>query len=526
MVRQIVSICFRSGPWPLLPSWSWSLLICAPRDEPTLAEGTNEQESKELLFYCAAGMRYPMDEIAKSYEREFGVSVQLQYGGSNSLLNQLEVSQTGDLYLAGDDSYTKMAQEKGLAEERLLVAMMRPVIAVKKDDDSISSIDDLLKPRVKVAIGNPDAAAVGKKTRKLLTASGQWEKLESQVTEYGTFMPTVNEIANAVKVGGVQAGITWDSTVMQYPDLKIVAVPELDAGKANIEIAVLTSSKQPTAALRFARYVAARDKGLPVFKRMGWEIVEGDVWSEVPEITFFAGSVNRRALEPVVNRFSKREGVEINTVYNGCGILTAQMRTINDGGQGGFPDTYMACDRYYLETVKEMFETGIDVSDTDIVIVVREGNPKEHSKTGRSRPTGAARRDRSTGSMHDRRSVAAGLLQDAKLYDKLIEIGNIVTQTQTSAMLVPSVTTNSADATLAYLTDTLAESDKIDIVTIDSELAKAIQPYSVARTSDHKYLGRRLFNAIANAQTDFEAAGFSLATRRGTKGQGRTKLKN
>ena len=55
------------------------------------------------------------------------------------MLSQLEISQTGDLYLAGDDSYTKMAQEKGLAAERLPVAMMRPVIAVKKDDDSISN---------------------------------------------------------------------------------------------------------------------------------------------------------------------------------------------------------------------------------------------------------------------------------------------------------------------------------------------------------------------------------------------------
>jgi molybdenum ABC transporter molybdate-binding protein len=452
-------------------------------------------------------MRYPMDEIAKAYEKEYGVAVQLQYGGSNTLLNQLEVSHTGDLYLAGDDSYTRMAQDKGLAAERLPVAMMRPVIAVRKDNDQISNIDDLLKPGRKVAIGNPDAAAIGKKTRKLLQASGQWDKLETRVMEYGVFSPTVNEIANAVKIGSVEAGITWDSTVMQYDELKIVGVPELDAGKANIEIVVLNSTKQPTAALRFARYVTAKDKGLEVFDRMGWEITEGDVWADVPEITFFAGSVNRRALEPIVNRFSEREGVEVNTVYNGCGILTAQMRTIRDSGQSGFPDTYMACDRYYLETVKEHFETGIDVSDTDIVIVVQEGNPKNIQQLDDlARPgirVAIGQPDQCTIGVLTRR-----LLQDAELYDKLFEIGNIVTQTQTSAMLVPSVTTNSADATLAYLTDTLAAADKIDVVPIDSELAKAIQPFSVARSSDHKHLGHRLFDAIARSQPDFESAGF------------------
>ncbi len=35
-----------------------------------------------------------------------------------------------------------------------------------------------------------------------------------------------------------------------------------------------------------------------------------------PELTFFAGSVNRRALEPVIKRFEIREAVRVNTVYS------------------------------------------------------------------------------------------------------------------------------------------------------------------------------------------------------------------
>ena len=71
----------------------------------------------------------------------------------------------------------------------------------------------------------------------------------------------------------------------------------------------------------------------------------------------------------------QREGVVVNTVYNGCGILTAQMRTILDQQQGsGFPDTYMACDRYYLESVKDWFQDDVDISDTSVVIAVPKGN--------------------------------------------------------------------------------------------------------------------------------------------------------
>ena len=63
----------------------------------------------ELFIYCAAGMRYPMEEIASQYKREFGVNVQLQYGGSNTLLSQIKVANIGDLYLAGDSSYIQQA---------------------------------------------------------------------------------------------------------------------------------------------------------------------------------------------------------------------------------------------------------------------------------------------------------------------------------------------------------------------------------------------------------------------------------
>jgi hypothetical protein len=48
----------------------------------------------------------------------------------------------------------------------------------------------------------------------------------------------------------------------------------------------------------------------------------------------------------------------------------------------------------------------------------------------------------------------------------------------------------------------------VDVVQIDSPLAKAVQPYAVARSSDHKHLGRRLFTKIADSREAFESAGF------------------
>jgi molybdate transport system substrate-binding protein len=236
------------------------------------------------------------------------------------------------------------------------------------------------------------------------------------------------------------------------------------------------------------------------------------VWELRPEITFFCGAVNRRAVDDVVKAFENREGVVINTIYNGCGILTAQMRTIRQDQKGaGFPDVYMACDRYYLENVKDWFQEDVDISDTDIVIAVPKGNPKGiKNLSDLARPgmrVSVGQPEQCTIGALTRQMLSKMNVHDAVM-------NNVVMQTASSAMLIPTVTTKSVDATLAYNTDTLAESDKVDAVRIDSAYAKAIQPFSIARSSEYKYLGRRLMKQVIEAKESFTSAGFNVRTEK------------
>jgi molybdenum ABC transporter molybdate-binding protein len=482
------------------------LLTRLNRQGRQAATGGSKAGSEGLFLYCAAGVQAPVERIIGEYLEEYGVPIRVQYGGSATLLSQIEVSGTGDLYLAGDDGYADLAYDKGLAVERIPVAAMRPVLAVKKGNPKgIHSIRDLVRDDVRAALANPGQAAVGQKTRKLLEEAGVWKAVEEQVTRTGVFKPTVSEVANDVKLGSVDVGIVWDSTVAQYPELEAVRSEVLDRGTAQVAIAVLRKSKTPSAALKFARFLSARDRGLKHFAATGHEPVDGDIWQETPEITFFAGSVNRRALEPIIKEFQQREGVIVNTVYNGCGILTAQMRTLRESPGSGFPDVYMACDVYYLETVKDLFQEGVNVSNTDIVIVTQAGNPKNiQNLEDLTRPdmrVVVGQPDQCTIGVLTRR-----LLESSGVYERVKP--NIKSEMQTSAMLVPQITTGAADAVLAYATDTLAEADKLHVVPIDSPLAAAIQPFSIARSSDFKYLGQRLFAAIARSPEAFTAAGF------------------
>ena len=479
------------------------LALWASGRRGTAAEG-------DLVVYCAAAARKPLEEAAAKYEAEYGLKIRPQYGGSGTLLNQIDIAKSGDLFLAGDASHVETARRKGLAAESLPIAWLEPVLVKLKANPKgieLNNLDDLLRPGVRVALGEPDSAEIGRLTRKLLIDAGRWEMLEQHVTQRGVFKPTEPDLAIALLAGGVDAAILWRSTAAQHDKFEIVPVPELRKGRSLLSIAVLNRAEDATAALRFARFLTAEDRGLDVFRQQGFEVLPGDQWADRPKLTVFAGSVNRRALEPILDRFRKREGVEINTVFNACGFLVGQMKTVKDSG--GFPDVYIACDVKYLEPVNEQFQDAVNVSNTPIVICVKKGGPKANEiKTLPDLLKPGVRV-----ALGERKMVTIGvlcqrLLEAEGLWQKLLDSGNLVNEATSSAHLVPAVVHGDVDAVLCYQTDTVPERERLEIIAIDSPLARAVQPFSIAKTSQHKYLCRRLLEEIARARGEYEALGF------------------
>jgi molybdenum ABC transporter molybdate-binding protein len=235
-----------------------------------------------LLVYCAAGIMPPVLQLAQDFEKEYGVKIQLQCGGSGTLLSNVEVSHKGDLYIAGDASYIEIASEKGLIDEVLPLAYMRPVIAVADGNSKgIKAIQDLLQEGVRIALGNPDATSIGKQTKIFLTQAGMWDQIKKRTQRHGVFKPTVPEVANDVKLGAVDAGIIWDATAAQYDDLDVVRAVAFDSARMEISVAVLKSTRQPQKGLRFARWLNSRF-GNKVFDSYGFESVEGDTWELRP----------------------------------------------------------------------------------------------------------------------------------------------------------------------------------------------------------------------------------------------------
>jgi len=440
---------------------------------------------------CAAGIKKPVAEIAKEYEEEYGVEVQLQFGGSGTLLSNVAVG-TGDIYLAADSSYTDIAKGKGQVAETMPVAYMRAGFGVPKGNPKgLKSLADLKRDYLKVGIANPDAASVGKFTKKILEKHGIWKDLEPAV-----LLPTVNELANALKLGTVDVVVLWDALAAQYEEIDFVNLPEFDAEKKDVTVAVLTASRQPTEALRFCRYLTAKDRGLPEFKRDGYEIVDGDEWTLKPDILLFSGAMLRPAIQDTIKAFEEREGVTITPVFNGCGVLVSQMKA------GEKPDAYFSCDVKFMEMVQDRFLESTLVSANEMVILAEKGNPKG-IHTLADLPKEGLR----LGFAHPEKSalgfLTKYLLEKEGLYQKIVDSGNIKMDSPTGDFLVNQVKTGSLDAVIVYKSNAMASQTTVDdyeIIGIERPNSVAHQPYAVAKNSRHRYLLERFFDATVSVR--------------------------
>lgn len=459
----------------------------------------NDAARDPLLLFCAAGLKPVVESAVREYEATTGIRVQVQYGGSGTLLGNLRVAGAGDLFLAADDFYLEAARSNHVVAETIPLARMKPVIAVARGNPKrIQGIEDLLRSDVGVVLPNPDAAAIGKLTKEALSKQGFWERVAARAR---TFKPTVNDLANDLKLGSADATVLWDATVKQYPELEAVPGAHFGGSSSDVGIGILTFSRHPQAALRFARFLGAPEHGTKLFQQHGFNAVEGDAWAERPEIVLYSGGVNRLAIEETLRRFEEREGARVTRVYNGCGILTAQIRS------GQKPDGYFACDVSFMRAVQDDFRAGLELSETRVVVATAKGNPLG------LRTLADLRRPRLKVGVANAQQSALGaiterLLKEHSLFHDVM--ANVVVQTPTADLLVHQLRAGGLDAAVVYEANGKASENQISMEPVLLPGAIAIQPVAIGRATRHPRLMERLVAALrsAESQTRFTTSGF------------------
>ncbi|MDT7897341.1 MAG: molybdate ABC transporter substrate-binding protein [Armatimonadota bacterium] len=222
-----------------------------------------------LFIYAGAAFRPPLEEMGREFERRYGIPVRFNFTGSNCLLAQIILSRQGDLFLPGEAFYVQQAEKRGYVLKSEVIGYFIPVILVRKGNPKgIRSLADLAKPGVKVGLGDPKACAIGEIGEAILRKNGLTKAVHKNVVLRAMTAP---ELANALRLGGIDACLNWDA-IANYPWVRpavevIPIPPEGNVITAN-PLAILKTTHNKAAAEKFLQF--ALTEGQAILRRHGF----------------------------------------------------------------------------------------------------------------------------------------------------------------------------------------------------------------------------------------------------------------
>ncbi len=229
------------------------------------------EANDELIVYSGAGLRKPMDELGDLFFKKYGISINYNYAGAGQSLSQIEVTRKGDVFVPGSKYYLKVAEEKDLIELHKDLVYHIPVIAVYKDSDkNIKSIEDLAKSDIKLILGDEEACAIGKVTKKMFIQNDILEKVQKNIVSKGS---TVNEVVIHTAMGQADACIVWEDNVINNEDLNIVDISKEKNIVKKISAGLLSFSKNKEVANKYIEFISS-EEGKKIFTKYGFRWIE------------------------------------------------------------------------------------------------------------------------------------------------------------------------------------------------------------------------------------------------------------
>jgi molybdate transport system substrate-binding protein len=248
------------------------------------AAGCARANPGTVTAFVGSASKPPMEEAAQAFEKETGVKVYTNYGGSGTMLSQIELSSSGDIYIPGSQDYLAKAERQGIIDTASVkkVAYLVPVIDVQHGNPlKIQSLADLARPGIKVGIGNPEAVCLGLYAVEILDANHLLADVGRNIVVQAE---SCEKIATLISLKSVDAVIGWDVFHAWDPDRidSVYLEPEQLPRLAYVPAAVTTFAADRDSARKFVDFLVSPE-GQAIFKKWGYISSESDARRFAPD---------------------------------------------------------------------------------------------------------------------------------------------------------------------------------------------------------------------------------------------------
>ena len=195
-----------------LPAWArlaaggllLSLLLGLP-------EGSAAQRAP--LVAAAANLNVALTDIAKRFERDRNLRVELVFGASGTLTRQIRDGAPFELFLAADEEFPNQLTAAGLTRGAGVVyamgrlALFAPTGSPLAVDERLDGLAKLLAAGgvTRFAIANPDVAPYGRAAEALLRGRGLWDGIRPRLVLGDSVAQAAQFATTGNTVGGLLA---------------------------------------------------------------------------------------------------------------------------------------------------------------------------------------------------------------------------------------------------------------------------------------------------------------------------------
>ncbi|EGT3614942.1 molybdate ABC transporter substrate-binding protein [Clostridium perfringens] len=232
---------------------------------------TKNNGDKTLTVSIAASLQKPMEKIGADFEKEYGVKVQYNVGGSGTLKKQIDDGADVDLFFSANTKYAQDLIDSGLVNKNESYKILSNELVLIENNDynqKINSLEDLKNVEGKIAMGDVSTVPAGQYAKESLEKLGLFKGIESKLV----FARSVTSVKTYVENGEANLGFVYKTDALDLKNSKIVyEVPNDYHKPIEYELCLLKNSKNSEEAKKFINYLE-NSKSKEVFSEYGFEV--------------------------------------------------------------------------------------------------------------------------------------------------------------------------------------------------------------------------------------------------------------
>lgn len=240
------------------------IVTACSNDDDTKQESKKETKAETITVSAAASLQDALNEAIEEYNKESDVKIDVNYGGSGALREQILKGAPVDLFISASQDDFKQVDDEGLIFEKKDY-LENKLVLIRPEDGTVNSIDDL-KDASQIAIGEVETVPAGKYAKEAFTSLNLFDELESKFI----YASDVRAVLTYVAQGEVDAGVVYETDAKTEED-NVDIVDEFGSDTHKPIIYPIGTLSESESVKEFYNFLNS-DVALDIFKKYGFTV--------------------------------------------------------------------------------------------------------------------------------------------------------------------------------------------------------------------------------------------------------------